>query len=297
LLLSLTGAVQASTAADTALFWSISRDGEPSGYLLGTIHSEDPRVLDFSEAFSEELAANGIFAMEIVPDLPTLQQLTVMMQYQDGTTLEGRIGSERYARLMAALKGYSLPADWAARMKVWAAMMTLSVPPPETGLFMDFSLSLRAAGIGLSVVGLETLEQQLSFLEDMPMAQQLILLDQTLAEHERVGELHNQMVEAYLTGDLQALRSQAEDQLTGLGEEARQYFMYQGIEQRNRRMIESLLPLLETERVFVAVGALHLPGEAGLIQLLRSHGFDLRPLPLPFSVEAPESTPEPAQLQ
>jgi uncharacterized protein YbaP (TraB family) len=68
--------------------------------------------------------------------------------------------------------------------------------------------------------------------------------------------------------------------------EARDYFVSQGIVARNKRMVESLLPSLSEGPVFVAVGALHLPGEHGIIQLLRDSGFELKPLPLPFS--APE---------
>ena len=276
---------------DSALFWSISKQGEPAGFLLGTIHSEDPRVLDFPLELIDKLSANQVFAMEIVPDLPTIQRLTEYMQYQDGTTLESRVGPDRYNRLRSALIEYRVPAGWLTRMKVWAAMMTLSVPPPETGFFMDFSLSLRAAGAGLNVVGLETLEQQLSFMEDMLMEQQLMLLDQALKEHDKIGEIHQQMVDNYLTGDLQALKSQTEEQLEQLEPEAKQYFIEQGIDMRNRRMLESLLSHLQTDRVFVAVGALHLPGDAGLIQLLRNRGYQLTPLPLPLNGAAPGSTP------
>ena len=268
---------------DTALFWSLARDGKPAGYLLGTIHSEDPRVLDFPETFIDQLTANDVFAMEMVPDLPTLTRLTEFMHYQDGTTLESRIGAERFTRVRAALSDYRVPPDWIARMKVWAAMMTLSVPPPQTGFFMDFSLSLRAAGAGLEVVGLETLEQQLSFLEEMPIEQQLALLDQALDEHARVDEVHAMMVESYLAGDLQALEKQVDDQLAELPPDARRYFMSQGIQARNQRMIAALLPRLDSGSVFVAVGALHLPGSTGLIKLLRQQGYELKPLPLPFS--------------
>jgi len=208
---------------DTALFWAISRDGESAGYLLGTIHSEDPRVLDFSAAFTRMLTSNQIFAMEMVPDLPTLQQLTEFMQYQDGTTLESRTGPQRFEQLQSALSRYKVPRDWIARMKVWAAMMTLSVPPPETGFFMDFSLSLRAAGAGLEVIGLETLDQQLAFLENMPMDQQLALLDQALAEYAQVDELHQQMVDSYLAGDLRALSQQTATGLNPGGAPFRQH--------------------------------------------------------------------------
>jgi len=274
---------QEQAATDSALYWALSRDGQPAGFLLGTIHSEDPRVLDFPEAFIDQLTANGVFAMEMVPDLPTLTRLTEYMHYQDGTLLEQRIGAERFARVRAALNDYRVPADWVARMKVWAAMMTLSVPPPRTGLFMDFSLSLRAAGAGLKVVGLETLEQQLSFLENMPEEQQLALLDQALDEYGRVAEVHDQMVESYLAGDLQSLSRQVDEQLAELTPEARRYFMAEGIAARNERMLAALQPLLAEGRVFAAVGALHLPGPAGLIAGLRQQGYELSPLSLPLS--------------
>jgi len=268
---------------DSALYWSLSLDGAPAGYLLGTIHSEDPRVLDFTEPFADQLGANAVFAMEMVPDLPTLQALTEYMHYQDGTTLEQRVGPDRFARIRAALADYRVPPDWIAKMKVWAAMMTLSVPPPRTGLFMDFSLSLRAAGAGLKVVGLESLDQQLAFLEKMPMEQQLALLDHALDESGRVSEVHQQMVENYLTADLEALTRQVEEQMAELTPEARRYFMAEGVAARNRRMAQALLPLLAEQRVFVAVGALHLPGETGLIATLRQHGYEVVPEPLPLS--------------
>ena len=296
-LLAMLAASRLSAQDDSALFWSIGKEGKPAGYLLGTIHTEDPRVLDFSEAFIELLSANQVFAMEMVPDLPTLKRLTDYMQYLDGTTLESQIGADRFASLQQALAPYRVPADWVGRMKVWAAMMTLSIPPPETGLFMDFSLSLRAAGAGLKVLRLESLEQQLSFLEEMPMEQQLELLDQALAEYQKVGEVHRQMVDSYLHGDLIALESQANEQMDQLDPAAKRYFMKNGIDLRNQRMMDSLLPMLNTHQVFVAVGALHLPGKMGLIQLLRDQGYDLRPLPLPFNVEAPASVPESLQSQ
>jgi len=162
--------------------------------------------------------------------------------------------------------------------------MNLSTPPSGTGFFMDLSLSLRASGNGLEVVGLETLEEQLSFLENMPMPMQLELLDQAISEADRVVEVHLQMVDAYLRNNLPALQALSDEQLREVGEDAKNYFIELGIHARNHRMADSLLNLLGQNTVFAAVGALHLPGEQGLINLLRGHGFVLSPLPLPFAV-------------
>ena len=271
---------------DRALFWSIHKDGHAAGFLLGTIHSEDPRVLEFSEDFLLKLKSNTIFAMEMVPVLPTLARLTDYMRYPPDKTLESVIGAERFKALQSALSVYKMPPKFLNRMKPWAAMMTLSTPPPETGFFMDLSLSLRASGNGLEVMGLETLEQQLSFLEDMPMPMQLALLDQAIAEFEEVDETHEQMVNAYLQNNLVELQKITDEQLSAVGDEAGDYFIESGIHARNRRMAESLLPQLEHNTVFVAVGALHLPGEEGLLSLLRRQGFELNPLGMPFTEQS-----------
>ena len=267
---------------DRAVFWAIEKDGEPAGYLLGTIHSEDPRVLEFSDEFLAKLRNNGMFAMEMVPDLLTLARLTEYMHYPEGQTLESVIGPERFYALVNALIVYKVPADFIRAMKPWAAMMTLSTPPPETGFFMDLSLSLRASGNGLKVIGLETLEQQLSFLEEMPMTMQLSLLDQAIAESGRISEAHDQMVDAYLENNLAHLQALSEDEFQIIGSEERDYFFQAGILNRNLRMLQSLLPQLENNSVFVAVGALHLPGEGGLLDLLRQSGYELKPQDMPF---------------
>ena len=132
------------------------------------------------------------------------------------------------------------------------------------------------------MVGLETLEQQLSFLENMPLAQQIELLDHALDEFDRVDLAHRQMVDTYLDGDLLELSRETAQQMAVLDPGTRDYFMREGIDERNRRMFDAVTAHLARGRVFVAVGALHLPGEQGLIALLRSAGYELEPLPLPF---------------
>lgn len=287
LLISLQQAV--ADCPDRALFWSIETDQGRAGYLLGTIHSEDPRVLEFTEEFLDALHGSEQFAMELVPDLPTLARLAETMRLPPGTDLAAVVGDQRFQAVAQALVGYGVPRSEVARMKPWAAMMTLSVPPPKTGFFMDFSLSLRASGQGLEVIGLETLDEQLSFLEDMSLPQQLSLLDQALAESADVQAVHDHMVDTYLSGDLVTLREETEEQLGQLDEGVRELFLTEGIAARNHRMFARLQESLADATVFAAVGALHLPGEEGLLALLRQTGYRLVPMPPPFPALAPAS--------
>jgi uncharacterized protein YbaP (TraB family) len=274
--------VQSLDTNDRALFWSVESESGHAGYLLGTIHSEDPRVLEYTETFLAALSSCSRFAMELVPNLPTLARLAETMHLPEDTHLASLIGEQRFNNVATAMSVYGIPESQAARMKPWAAMITLSVPAPKTGFFMDFSLSLRASGSGVEVIGLETLDEQLGFLENMPLEHLLTMLDQAVAEASKVQEVHDQMVTSYLSEDLSLLTRDTEEQLSLLGDEARDYFMTEGISVRNHRMMDRLREALSEGTVFTAVGALHLPGEEGLIALLRNEGYQLRPLPSPF---------------
>lgn len=275
------------------IFWSIENARGPAGYLLGTIHSEDPRVLEFSVEFLQALASCEVFAMELVPDLPNLARLQEVMQLPPEESLSGLLGAARFESVAAALAELGLSAPQAERLKPWAAMISLSIPRPRTGQFLDYALSLRAMGHGLQVAGLETVDQQLAFLEQLDHERQIELLDHALAEFAQVEAVHTRMVDTYLRGDLALLWAQAEEEMRPLRPETRRYFLEQGIAARNAGMLNTALPMLDQGRVFIAVGALHLAGERGLVQLLRQSGYTLTPLPLPFQATAevePQST-------
>jgi uncharacterized protein YbaP (TraB family) len=270
------------------VFWSLSNAQGPAGYLLGTIHSEDARVLEFTGEFLQQLNGCGTFAMELVPDFDNMRQLMELMQLPESQSLEALLGAERFAATASALQDYGVPPAQIQRMKPWAAMMTMSVPPPQTGQFLDFALSLRASANGNRVVGLETLQGQLSFLEQLDLPGQLQLLDQAVAEAGQVQAVHDEMVTIYLESDLATLEQQAVAQMNELDENLQAYFMSEGIEARNRRMAQAAAPLLNAGCTFIAVGALHLPGESGLIRLLRDSGYQLEVLPSPFQFLHPE---------
>ncbi len=92
----------AAGAAQHDVLWSVSDEAGHAGYLMGTVHSEDPRVLEFTEPFLERLATCDTFAMELVPNLPTMQRLVETMQLPAGQTLESLIGPARFAAVEAA---------------------------------------------------------------------------------------------------------------------------------------------------------------------------------------------------
>ena len=245
------------------------------GWLLGTLHSSDPRLRDWPPALAQALRSAGIVAIELRPDPQVRAALEAAMVLPAGDSLQQRLPEPLGKRVVEALVARGLASDRARRLEPWAAAMTLSLPPQDPSGPMDLALAAVAIESGARLVGLERVEEQLAFFRGLDDAIHLQLLQATVDAPEQLALQYRQMLESYLAGDLAGLVAQAEQQLQPLGPAAVERFIEHGLVRRNRSMLDRALPLLERDPTLIAVGALHLPGEHGLIAGLRAAGYEL----------------------
>lgn len=279
LLLFLLVAAPLPAETERGLLWRVETTQGEINYLFGTIHSEDPRVLELPGPVSQAFDSAQTLVLEM--DLGAQDALAMgeVMMLPPGKNLQTLIGEELYRQSVAALAGRGYPEAVLERLQPWAIVLTLSMPQPKTGLFLDYVLYLQAAEQGKSVVGLEQMGEQLAVFTSLSLDEQLSLLRDALREQDRFPQMFERLLEAYLQRDLQALAALSEQQSMGGSDQAlQQRFMGSLVDERNRRMAERLLPLLREGGVFAAVGALHLPGETGLLALLRRQGLRVSPV-------------------
>lgn len=265
-------------AAWAAVFWSVTDDQGRQNWLLGTMHSEDPRLLEWPEPLMKALGEAERVALELVPDVEMLGRMQQAMRFDDDR-LENVLGAELYRQVVEILTTkYGLTEPAVDRMKPWAVALTLATPPPETGMFMDLMLSFRARGAGLDVVALETIDEQIDFLAGIPLADQISLIRRTAADHAGYHDVFETLIQAYLSGDLARLEAISAHQMAGLDDHVVRHFNEVGLVERNERMIERAESWLAEGGLVIAVGALHLPGERGLLALLRERGWKVEPI-------------------
>lgn len=265
-------AVLGAQACRAQVFYSVVSPEGRQNWVLGTIHSEDERVLEFPPVLEQALKQAGIVALELVPDAEMLERLAEAMRLPDGHKLSDRLDEALFESVCAALTGYGMDSDSVERLTPWAAALTLGQPPVRTGRFMDVVLARKAAEHGAISVALETVDEQLAFFTGLGEQAHVALLRQAVADHERGLEDFEALVRAYLDSDLALLQQLARRQLSDLPESVQQRFRIQGITLRNLEMARRAQPLLDRGAALIAVGALHLPGEKGLIALLRAQG-------------------------
>lgn len=272
-------AQQPLVAQEQALLWRITVPGQSSpAYLFGTIHSEDARVLELPVEVEDALQASSHFVMELVPDAAVSQRLTERMLLPDGQTLSALLTSTLYTETLRAVAAHGIPAEAAKRMRPWALVMILNMPRVQTGHYLDLQLYEIAVAAQKQTSGLETADEQIDALDQLSMRMQIELLRHTVEHYEQLPQLTEALLDAWLRRDLEELQRLGDASNEGLPGEIEQALHQSLLEQRNVRMVERMTPRVAEGGVFVAVGALHLPGAQGLIALLRQRGFTLRPV-------------------
>ncbi len=278
LLTALAGAVTA-LAGDTferGLLWKIQRPGSEPSFLYGTMHSEDPAVVRLPGAVRRVFERSRGLTLEVVLDPASLLVMTSAFMLSDGSTLEDHIGKPLYRDAVKAMADYGMPEVMVSGMKPWAVAVTLMTPPGKTGMVLDLALYEEALAAGKPVDGLETPMEQLAVFDGLPPADQRLLLKDALAHLNGMRHMLDQLKTAYLARDLRRLvriSDASMDSLHDADADSARRFNEKLVVERNHRMAQRMQPRLTKGRQFIAVGALHLPGEEGLLRLLSKQGY------------------------
>ncbi|MBT8339978.1 MAG: DUF4124 domain-containing protein [Desulfatitalea sp.] len=267
-----------TSSAQGGLLWRIERQGLRPSHLLGTIHSSDPRVVRLKPAVAQALDQSDRFVMEMEMDASILTALGAEMMLAGDKDLADLLGRDLFAQAAAAMADFGLPEPAVRRFKPWAVMALLSMPKPTAAPVLDLVLHQRAQGAGKPTAGLETMQEQVAVFEGMSMADQITLLKMTLADLPQLPTFFEQLLQAYVSDDLGQIARLAAKYNSRDQTETTQRFMLRINDQRNARMVRRMQSHLARGNSFIAVGALHLSGPTGLIDLLRAEGYQVIPV-------------------
>ncbi|WP_374708704.1 TraB/GumN family protein [Shinella sp. CPCC 101442] len=268
------------------ILWKIEKDGKPTSWLLGTMHVTDPRVLampDAARAAYAQAATVIVESDEITDEKKAGAAMMArpdLIMFTDGKSITDFLDKEDAETLAEGLKSRGLALSAVGRMKPWMIASFVALPACEIArktagaAFLDQQLAKNALADGKALKGLETLIEQISALDSLPLEPQIQGLVQTLELGDTLKDVIETMSQLYLAGDtgmiMPMMRAAApeDDNAKGYAD-----FEQRIIVDRNHVMAERATPILNDGNVFMAVGALHLPGPEGVVELLRKNGF------------------------
>lgn len=257
------------------VFWQIEKTGAPVSYLLGTIHISDPEVTRFSPKLNAIINSVQQICLEL--DMNPQVMLAVYGQMISvNQDLEALIGKQYFARLQQTLGLGGQTLLPLKQLKPWAAMVMVSMPKNQNPMeVMDMRLYQHGRMRGLPVCALESAEEQLMAFNKLSIDDQVIMLKETINKLPEMEGLIRQMKKSYQAGDLDELFEINENYLKDSDSAAWQSAMIELLDQRNFRMLERMEKHMATTSSLFAVGALHLAGENGLVNLLRKKSYSV----------------------
>lgn len=256
------------------LFWKIEREGAAPSYLLGTLHVSDPAVTTPKPHVEKAFRLAKRVCTEVEMDSDGIQEQQKILFYQGSGDLADVLGPQWYQRTQQAVRDYSISDANLRRMKPWVVAYLLSSPPPDN-LLLDEKLFVNAVEQKKRVCGLETPQEQLKAFTQLSETQQVRMLQQTIRELGQIRQTYHELYTAYLNEDLAKLveLSMQTPWDQGVDADTIRRFIQQLTVERNALIVKRMLPHLVDGNTFFAVGALHLPGTQGILQLLESEGY------------------------
>jgi hypothetical protein len=260
---------------ERGLLWRVSARKAAASHVYGTIHVSDPRLARLPAPVRSIFDAARALMLEYVPDGYAKQRFLEAAMFLDGQTLEAKIGAEDFERAYRHLARIGLPREFVNKMKPWGVLLNLQNPKGAEGSPLDSQLLELALGRRMPLSQIEGVEEQIFTFDEFPMDSQVALLKHSLAHEPELVALGERTLEAYLAGDLAGiwrLREQFAQRHPEVA--AHQAVMNKRVvHDRNVVMAFRMQRELRRGNAFVALGALHLYGEQGVLARLEADGY------------------------
>jgi len=267
-----------------SLLWKVSgKKLKSPSYIYGTIHIQDKRVFSFDNVVSDAFESCDAFAMEILMDELDQQEIMSAMLMKDNS-LDKLLSKDEYKILDSIVR-----AATGSGLILYNKMkpFSLSSQLMQMNISQDMELALdlfflkNARDTGKECFGVEEFEDQINAIDAISYEDQADMLFEGLTDTTGSNEMDKleEMLVTYMNFDLDKLFIMTAD--TALPKEFNKAFLID----RNVGMAKNFVKIAKKNTVFCAVGAAHLPGETGVIQLLRKKGYTVEPVIFTWEVQ------------
>lgn len=261
------------------LLWEISGNGlkRPS-YLFGTMHILCAEDAQLSENLKGIIKNSDQIYFEL--DMDDMQEMMGALQYlrmSDGQKISELLTPEEYKKVEAYFKDnkFPMPMSMMNRFKPYfvSSLIGEQMLTCEQKNGMEMQIMQESKKYKKDIKGLETTKFQASIFDSIPYAKQAKDLVNYIDSIDNYKKVMLEMVDVYRQQDLVRMDSLMHKSDPGMEE-----YMDILLFDRNRRWVQDMPKLMSGQSLLFAVGAGHLPGDQGVINLLREKGYLVKPL-------------------
>lgn len=258
-----------------ALLWRISGKGANPSYLFGTIHIICADDFSIGDSLKSAFERSDRLYLELDMDDPKMMMKTAQLSLLKDGSIRELAGKERFERIERFMKdSVGIPTMLFNRMKPFALMSLMYTKIPACGRTESYEQRLvdMAKKDKKEVVGLETVEEQFAIFDRIPDTTELRMVMDMIDDFDAQRRQFTEMTRMYLKRDLEDLGAmiQSSPDMAGMEDVL--------LWDRNKRWIPLMEKAMSSGPTLFAVGAGHLPGEEGVMRLLRKAGYRVEPV-------------------
>lgn len=259
-----------------SLLWSLHSDQTPGcSYLLGTMHVRDSRAFRQWTPVTDCIAECEVFAAEINLDELSAASFSTANTHTGATTSFRQLLTDRQLQKLrrGLLRSTGVDIAYMFHMPPLfiAQVIDEQVLASDYPASLDQSLWNFAKAQQKTLIGLEAWQQQVEWLQQIPIDRQLQYLLDLCRHISRRRKQVIRLATLYEKGEVQKLYHSARK---GAGALRKPLLL-----NRNQHMARKIADLALQQPTFAAIGAAHLGGGKGVLRMLKHQGFRLQPLP------------------
>ncbi|MBD56539.1 MAG: TraB/GumN family protein [Pseudoalteromonas sp.] len=260
--------------------WKGEKNGVAS-YLFGTVHVGDTSMKGLPNKVTQALDNSDKVIVEV--DISSISPMEMQrrslpfMMLKDGKTLQSELSPANYAKLQKYFADKSIDIAMFKNLAPWAVMITMMQMEFQRVGFsdqygIDKQVLAYAKENNIAVGELETLERQMEMFEHLAIMNDK-MIEETFEQLADVDTYFLGLIKAWKSGDMKTLTSFYNESFddSQYGELSEQVMLID----RNNDWVEQLSTRIGKEKLFIAVGALHLPEQHGLLKQLTDKGFTI----------------------
>lgn len=276
-------------SGNAQILYKVSGNGaKGDSYVMGTHHLAPISIIDsikgFNTAINSVDAVYGEIELSEMNSPQTQQKMMMAAMAPTDSTLSKVFTKEHFDSIDNVLKKYSggqATLNMLEPMKPMLVgqqltiLMNLQVIPNFNPMqLLDSHVQTLGAQAGKGTFGLENIDFQINVLFGDPISKQAEDLLETIRKEEKMKSFSLDLYNAYMTQDIEKVRQLMIDPDLGLEPEDEAKMLTN----RNINWVNQLKTILPQKSAFVCVGAGHLPGENGVLNLLRQAGYTITPV-------------------
>ncbi len=281
LLFCFAGIFTEAQVIENTLLWRITgKDLSKPSYLFGTIHLLCSEDIQLSDSLKTAIQQSDKIYLELDMDnLFEMMGAMGKMKMRNDTTLSDLLTADEYEKVRSYFRknGSMIPFSMLETYKPMLTASTLMQSNMNCKTVAVEQMVMREAKANRKEIkGLETMSYQLSIFDSIPykfQAQQLLQFVENLDSSESQSKEYEELVMAYKAQDLNKMAELTNKEVMGFGN-----FTDVLLYNRNKNWVAKLTGLVNNQSLVIAVGAGHLPGEKGVINLLRLAGYKVEPI-------------------